>query len=109
MWTYQALDIVEPKLLASLLNAGDYRVRAAAARVAGAWAGRLSNPLELLAPRVADDEPQVRLEAVRALAAIPNAHAAEVALTALDRPLDKWLDFALWLTCAIWSRNGCRR
>ena len=98
LWTYQAFDIVEPKLLASLLNANDYRVRAAAARVAGAWAGRLSNPLELLAPRVADDEPQVRLEAVRALAAVPSAHSAEVALTALDRPLDKWLDFALWQT-----------
>ena len=52
LWTYQALDIVEPKLLTTLLNAHDYRVRAAAARVAGMWAGRLHNPLELLAPRV---------------------------------------------------------
>jgi len=98
LWTYQAFDIVEPKLLASLLNANEYRVRAAAARVAGAWAGRLNNPLELLAPRVADDEPQVRLEAVAGAGPGSNAHAAEVALTALDRPMDKWLDFALWQT-----------
>ena len=98
LWTYQAFDIVEPRLLNVLLNANDYRVRAAAARVAGAWAGRLKNPLELLAPRVADDEPQVRLEAVRALARVPNVHSAEVALTALERPMDKWLDFALWQT-----------
>ena len=98
LWTYQAYDIVEPKLLAELLNANDYRIRAAAVRVAGAWAGRLPNPLELLAPRVADDEAQVRLESVRALANVPSVHAAEAALTALDRPMDKWLDFALWET-----------
>jgi len=40
-----------------------------AVRVASMWSGRLPNPLELLAPRVQDDEAQVRLEAVRALAA----------------------------------------
>ncbi len=98
MWTYQALDIVEPKLLAELLNAKDYRVRAAAVRVASAWSGRLSDPLELLAPRARDDEAQVRLQAVRALALVPSVHSAETALEALDRPMDKWLDYALWLT-----------
>ena len=98
LWTYQALDIVEPKLLAELLNANDYRVRAAAVRVASAWSGRLNDPLDLLGPRVRDDEAQVRLEAVRALSAVPGVHSAEVALEALDRPMDKWLDYALWAT-----------
>ena len=98
LWTYQALNIVEPKLLTTLLNANDYRVRAAAVRVAGMWSSRLANPLELLAPRARDDEPQVRLEAVRALATIPNVHAAELALQILDRPMDKYLDYALWMT-----------
>ena len=98
LWTYQALDIVEPKLLAEMLNANDYRIRAAAVRVASAWAGRLADPLDVLAPRVRDDEAQVRLEAVRALAQVPSVRSAEVALEALDRPMDKWLDYALWLT-----------
>ncbi len=98
LWTYQALDIVEPKLLNAMLNASDYRVRAAATRVAGMWARRLPNPLELLAPRVQDDEPQVRLEAVRALVQVPNVHSAELALGILDRPMDKYLDYALWST-----------
>ena len=40
----------------------------------------------------------MRLEAVRAVAQVPSVHAAEVALTALDRPMDKYLDYALWLT-----------
>ncbi len=54
--------------------------------------------LELLAPAVADPHPRVRVEALRALARIPQAGAAALALTAADRPLDKYLEHALWLT-----------
>src|SRR5207244_2861691 len=67
-------------------------------RVLGSWSMRLSQPLELLAARVADDHPQVRLEAVRALAQVPTARSVEVAMEALDRPVDHFLDYALWLT-----------
>ena len=72
LWTYQALDVVEPDLLATLLDA------AGSARAGGGDAGgpaladRLSDPLALLADRVADDHPRVRLEAVRALAQVPE-------------------------------------
>jgi putative heme-binding domain-containing protein len=97
LWTYQALDVAEPKLLASLLEAGDYRIRAAAVRVVSAWHERLSEPLELLAPRIADENPQVRLEAIRALGQIPDVRAAELALKALSKLMDKYLDYSLWL------------
>ncbi len=97
LWTYQSIDVVEPKLLAGLLNARDHHIRAAAVRVLSAWHERLTNALELLAARVADDHPQVRLEAVRALGQIPDARAAALALTALDRPMDRFLDYGLWL------------
>ncbi len=42
--------------------------------------------------------PQVRLEAIRALAGLKSARAAEFALHALDQPMDRVLDYALWLT-----------
>src|SRR5439155_137331 len=42
--------------------------------------------------------PRVRLEAVRALGQVADAHAVEVALWALDHPVDAYLDYALWLT-----------
>src|SRR5439155_1511504 len=45
-----------------------------------------------------DDSPRVRLEALRALAKIPSAKSAELALTVLDKPTDAFLDYALWLT-----------
>jgi putative heme-binding domain-containing protein len=99
LWMYQALDVVQPKLLATLLRTGDPRIRAAATRVASAWLGRLGNPLELLTAQVNDDHPQVRLEAVRALAQVAQPRSVEIALEALDRPMDQWLDYALWLSC----------
>src|SRR5262249_16679467 len=98
LWTYQALDVVEPKLLTVLLNAADYRVRAASTRVLSYWHGRVAHPLGLLTARVADENPQVRLEAVRALGQIADVQAAELALKALERPVDKFLDYGLYLT-----------
>ncbi len=98
LWTYQALDVVEPKLLNSLLHAADPRVRAAAVRVVGAWHDRLPESLELLTRAVHDDHPQVRLEAVCGLRLVPSADAARAALSAADRPLDRFLNYALWQT-----------
>jgi putative membrane-bound dehydrogenase-like protein len=127
LWLYQAVDRVAPDLLEQLLAAQDGRVRAAAVRVLAAWQERLppaaptlvassvgwapaplplphrreiasARALDLLAKAVADDHPRVRLEALRALARIPTARAAELALSAADRPLDGHLDYALWLT-----------
>ncbi len=57
LWTYQAVDVAEPALLASLLDSKDARVRAAATRVVPFWKTRLNETRALLAPRVSDAEP----------------------------------------------------
>ncbi|HMC89212.1 MAG TPA: PVC-type heme-binding CxxCH protein, partial [Gemmataceae bacterium] len=98
LWTYQSLDVLDGKLLAKLLHARDHQARAAATRVVSYWYARLPDSLQLLAPQVIDPHPQVRLEAVRALGKIGSARAAELAMQALDRPVDRFLDYALWLT-----------
>ena len=127
LWLHQSIDRVEPQLLDRLLNAKDAHIRAAAVRVLSAWQERLgaqraglpdpfigwpSTPLplahrsevpttralDLLAVRVADEHPRVRLEALRALARIPQARAADLALSVLTKPMDRFLDYALWLT-----------
>ena len=54
--------------------------------------------LETLSKLVQDTHPRVRLEALRALAKIPGARSAELALSALEQPMDPTLDYALWLT-----------
>ena len=81
LWTYQSLDTAEPALLERLLKAKDHRVRAAAVRVVPHWKAQLTESGRgCCEARVADDHPQVRLEAVRALAQFPSAKSAEVAL-----------------------------
>ncbi|HZZ73064.1 MAG TPA: PVC-type heme-binding CxxCH protein [Pirellulales bacterium] len=96
LWTYQSLDRPNGELLASLARSADYNIKAAVARVAGAWQARLPDALGLLASLVNDEHPRVRLEAVRALAGSASPHAAELVMQALDRPVDKFLDFAIW-------------
>jgi putative heme-binding domain-containing protein len=106
LWMYQGVDVPEPKLLTALLDSKDYHVRAAATRVAGAWNKRLESPLDLLAKRITDEHPRVRMEAARALSLIPTARAAELVLSAVDLPMDRHLDYALWLSindlAAVW-------
>ncbi len=98
LWTYQALDVVEPDLLSALLHAKDHHVRAAATRVLEQWHSRLGQTAALLAEQADDPHPQVRLEAVHALTSLRTAPAAELATHALDHPMDRFLDHALWLT-----------
>ena len=98
LWTYQSIDTVEPNLLSALLHSKDGRVRAAATRVVPLWKSRLSDPGALLAAQVSDPDPRVCLEAVRGLVPVPSARAAASALQAVDRPLDTFLEYALWLT-----------
>jgi putative heme-binding domain-containing protein len=98
LWTYQSLNTPRPKLLRELLESTTPQARAAATRVIGDWLDALPDALDLLAARVADDASRVRLEAVRTLARFPQPRAIEIAMRALDRPRDKDLDYALWLT-----------
>src|SRR5207244_7574602 len=42
--------------------------------------------------------PRVRLESVRALRFLESAEATALALRVLDEPMDRTLDYALWLT-----------
>jgi putative membrane-bound dehydrogenase-like protein len=96
LWVYQSLDTPEPKLLGDLLESKIPQVRAAAAHVVADWADHLPNAMELLAARVADEHSRVRLEAVRGLARLQTPRATELALGALDRPMDANVEFALW-------------
>src|SRR5690606_11778905 len=70
--------------------------RAAAVRFLQFYTGEIANAQELIEKAVADSHPRVRLEAVIALRQLPSAASATAALTVLDKPMDEFLDFALW-------------
>jgi putative heme-binding domain-containing protein len=98
LWMYQSINVVNPELLEKVLTAKDGRVRAAAVRVVSFWEERLSNPLHLLARAVKDEHPRVRVEAARAAAKIPKPAAADLVLSILNTKLDRFLDYAVWLS-----------
>ncbi|MFM9065393.1 MAG: hypothetical protein ACKOOI_20505, partial [Pirellula sp.] len=47
---------------------------------------------------VQDEHPRVRLEAIRLLSQLPSVESAQAACLALQKPMDRFLDFALWQT-----------
>jgi len=98
LWVYESLGAVAPDLLTEVANSRSPHARSAAVRVTEHWLGRIDDPFGRLALGVADLDPRVRLEAVRALGHAPEAKGAEIALRALDKPMDKTLDHALWAT-----------
>jgi mono/diheme cytochrome c family protein/glucose/arabinose dehydrogenase len=91
----QSHGLVRPALLERLQSSADFRVRAYAARVAGEWAAQLPDAQVRMAKAVADSHPRVRLEAVVALSHVGGQASLRTALGAVDRPSDKFLDYAL--------------
>jgi glucose/arabinose dehydrogenase/mono/diheme cytochrome c family protein len=92
---YQARETVRPEFLSRLLDSADPRARAYGTRAIGDWAGRLPDPLALLRPRIHDEHPRVRLEAIVACSYVPSPRAIELATEALDHPRDRFIDYAL--------------
>ncbi len=105
LWAYQTIDIVEPNLLKAVLRSREPRARAAATRVLYHWHDRVPDALALLSAQVNDDHSRVRLEAVNALRQLDSLSAVELAMQALDRPVDQFIDFALWLTARDLSKH----
>lgn len=98
LWVFQALETVNEPLLTSLLNAESHNARSSALRTLQAWHAKIANVPAILEKMVNDEHAQVRLEAVIALRKIKTAEASRTALKALDKPMDEFLDFALWQT-----------
>lgn len=98
LWLHAALDEVSPELLKEMLRCGEPRARAAATRVLCYWRDRIPNTLDLLRDQINDEHPRVRLEAVRALSFAQGddiERAQEIALEALQHPLDYYLEYTL--------------
>jgi len=91
---FQSHEAVAPELLARLCAAKNPGARAYAASVAGQWADRLPNALDLLRPLIRDEHPRVRLQAIVAATYVTNAHAIEAVAAAADFPADKFLQYA---------------
>jgi len=93
LWLHQNHNVVNEDLLRQMLRSSDFRARAAATRVLCYWRDRLHDPLELLHVQINDENPRVRLEAIRALSFFNNETALNVALELLTHPDDRYLQY----------------
>ncbi|MCH7989377.1 MAG: c-type cytochrome, partial [Planctomycetes bacterium] len=98
LWSFQTIDVVNEQLLRAVLKSTDGRARAAAVRVLRYWHDKIANRLELLSVAVVDEYPRVRLEGVLTLGYVPEQRSVVIAMRALDKPTDRFLDHALKLT-----------
>jgi putative heme-binding domain-containing protein len=95
MGIYESHEVIESGLVEQLLRARDHRARAYAVGVIAHGHDRLPQALDWIGRAVEDEHPRVRLAAVVAAAAIPEARSMEIAAAAADRELDQPLEYAL--------------
>ncbi len=104
LWLHQTFNISNRALLEKVLSAQDGRIRAAGVRVLSEWVkldmsgADSAKNMAWLEKLVADEHARVRLEAVRTLSQFPGARSADLALSVLNKPMDEFLEYALWLT-----------
>ncbi|MBL8865781.1 MAG: sorbosone dehydrogenase, partial [Planctomycetia bacterium] len=97
-WVRQSFGLSTMATLEPLLAAKDPHVRSAAVRIVSDPWMKLNASGAWSESALKDDHPQVRLEAVRAVAGWKVPTAVEHALGVLKLPMDPVLDYALWLT-----------
>ncbi len=99
LWLAQGRGRPDLSLLEKVLADPDGRVRAAAVRVAGDWLDEMGTEksMSVLGSSVRDTNARVRLESLRVLAKLPGPAAMNTAFQALAQPMDRFLEYALWL------------
>jgi azurin len=95
LWLHQWHNVVDPELLKQVLTSAEPRARAAAAKVLTYQRDRVPEALALLKSAAQDDDPRVRLYAVRGASFFRQWEAADVALASLKKPGDYYLDYVL--------------
>ena len=95
LWVHQWMNVVDTGLLKSRLKSPEPRARAAAAHVLCYWRDHVPDALALFKAVALDENPRVRLEAVRAASFFTSPEAVDVALAILKHPTDYYLDYTL--------------
>jgi len=92
LWVSWGMNQVDKDLLTKLVTSPDYRVRAAAVRVARFNEHKLGSGLSALLTEAArDPQGRVRMEAMVAGTWLPKAQADAVLVTIAKQPIDDWI------------------
>jgi len=96
-WLIDAFHTREERVQLSVAASKNPDVRRAGFRIL-TTRGEPGLDVAAWADQARHENPRVRLEAVRSLIHVKTPDAVEAALGALDKPMDRVLDYALWLT-----------
>lgn len=95
LWVFEEHRIANLRLLKTVFQAEDARVRSAAIRTLGHWAGKVTDWESTLTAAAKDESPLVRAEAMKAAVELKGLAAAEVVFTVSTKPLDAELQKVL--------------
>lgn len=95
LWVFEDQRLPNRKLLATVFNADEPRVRAAAIRTLGHWGPQVENWEELLVAAARDESALVRAEAAKSAVSFEGLAAAEVIFEVATRQIDPELDTVL--------------
>ena len=95
LWVFEEHRVPNLDLLKTVFRADEPRVRAAAIRTLGHWAGRVKDWEPMLIAAARDEAALVRAEAVKAAVDFEGLTAAEVIFEVATRPTDPELDFVI--------------
>ncbi|WP_162052976.1 PVC-type heme-binding CxxCH protein [Pontibacter pamirensis] len=91
LWVSWGLNQVNEPLLRQLLQAKDYRARAAAVRVLRYTGHQVTDQPELLMQAARDEHGRVRLEAIVAASWLDKEKGLPIVVEAGKKPLDEWM------------------
>jgi glucose/arabinose dehydrogenase/mono/diheme cytochrome c family protein len=91
LWVSWGLNQVDESLLRELLNAKDYRARAAAVRVLRYTGHQVADQADLLMQAARDEHGRVRLEAIVAASWLDQDKGLPILAEAAKKPLDEWM------------------
>ncbi|MBT8220295.1 MAG: c-type cytochrome, partial [Bacteroidia bacterium] len=94
LWVTWGLNRIDEDLLSQLLQANDFRARAAAVQVLRYTGHQIENQVELLMKAAGDDHAHVRLEALVAGSWLLKEDGMKILGEAAQYPLDEWMEAA---------------
>ncbi|MCO8120268.1 GDSL-type esterase/lipase family protein [Stieleria sp. TO1_6] len=95
LWMYQTHNQVPTELLDQMLASKNHRARAASVRLVSQMMHAIPDHAERIQTAIHDDNPTVRLEAVRAVSFMSGDEAIEMALGVLEHDMDDYLQYTL--------------
>jgi putative heme-binding domain-containing protein len=93
LWVHQQHNTVNEMLLETVLNSPDSRARSAATKVLCYWRDKVPDSASRMLKMAVDENPRVRLEALRAASFFPTRDGLPIMIAVLQQPTDKYLEW----------------